>query len=121
MALEANSWRYENMKAKKGFSCLKNMEILKIKRDDAFADREHAEELMKKDNFKSYWRENMEHTANSHKIKKDLQLKKTEIKLSGQASMLVRKAALKKLLEDEYAQHQVELNQQNKAFYIKRE
>ena len=31
MSLEANSWRYENMKAKKGLSCLKNIEILKIK------------------------------------------------------------------------------------------
>ncbi|KAK2171509.1 hypothetical protein NP493_1055g00000 [Ridgeia piscesae] len=121
MSLEANSWRYENMKTKAGTQCKRSLEKLKIKRENIYNDREDAEIQMKKDAFKSYWRETMELTANNKKMGTDLKQKQAEVVLSGKASMLVRKAALKKLFEDEYVQFQTELNQQNKAFYIKRE
>ena len=45
---------------------------------------------MKKDAFKSYWRETMELTANNKKMGTDLKQKDAEVVLSGKASMLVR-------------------------------
>jgi len=45
---------------------------------------------MKKDAFKSYWRETMELTANNKKMGTDLKQKQAEVVLSGKASMLVR-------------------------------
>ena len=44
---------------------------------------------MKKDAFKSYWRENLEHRSNSDMIKTETKQKKGEITMSRKASMLV--------------------------------
>ncbi|CAH1255629.1 centrosomal protein of 131 kDa-like [Branchiostoma lanceolatum] len=116
MSLMASMAKYEGLESNKAQQRITQ----RIKKDEMYASRQNTVRHEKETNLVSEWSEGLEEASEKKRYKADLSKMKEEVRLANRAMVAVRRAALKKQIEEEHRAHEQELHAMGKAFYIKR-
>lgn len=116
----STSYRYEAMAEKKSLKNALHRQHERIQTDEMMAAREQQARMESCINLKSNWTESLEHMAAVQRAKSDARHMKSELAMAHKANLMVRKAALRQLLDMEHKVFENELHTAGKAFYIKR-
>eukprot|EP00794_Sanderia_malayensis_P003196 gene3196-3669_t len=121
MSLLATSFRFEK-ESSKGNALQKAMgrQASKVKEDEKYSDRANEEYKNSRVNEIAKWSESLEEASQRRRVKREIRGINEEVRLAGCALVKVRRAQLKKLLEDEHKQYEEELVALGKAFYVER-
>ncbi|XP_031556497.1 peptidyl-prolyl cis-trans isomerase G-like [Actinia tenebrosa] len=119
--LMTTSYRYEvvNPNTKMVRKALTDQNA-RIQMDELIASRVSEENLMAKEFERSIWLSTLDEKSEKRRTKNESKLVNEEMKCRNKELVLVRRAMLKKLFEEERIQQEQELNAIGKTFYIKR-
>ncbi|KXJ28224.1 uncharacterized protein C1orf189 homolog [Exaiptasia diaphana] len=92
----------------------------RIQMDELIASRTSEEATFAKDFNRSVWLSNLDEKSEKRREKNEKSLIQGELECVNKEIVLVRRAKLKAMLEEEKKQQEKELNEMGKAFYIKR-
>ncbi|XP_041464426.1 uncharacterized protein C1orf189-like [Lytechinus variegatus] len=118
---EATSYRFENNIENKSLQRALHRQKERIKYDELMAAREGVVKNELLINQKAEWTEKLEEASAHRRLRTEKAAVKSEIAIAGKTLIAVRRAALRQLLDQEYAQFEEELRAQGNAFYFKRE
>ncbi|KAK2162074.1 hypothetical protein LSH36_104g00030 [Paralvinella palmiformis] len=113
-------YRYEAMVEKKTVKNALCRQHERIKTDEMMSARDGESRQEFQTRLKSAWNESIAEASGAQKVISDGHRVKAELRLAHKASIMIRQAALKQLLETEHEKYESELRQQGKAFYIQR-
>ncbi|RDD45174.1 Uncharacterized protein C1orf189 [Trichoplax sp. H2] len=92
----------------------------RIQKEEEVLNNERIVELSSKGNLIAKWSEQLEEASDRRRLKHTHEGIRQEMKMANKELLYVRRAQLKKLLEDEHIQYEQELRGMGKAFYKER-
>ncbi|XP_048736268.1 uncharacterized protein LOC125651622 isoform X2 [Ostrea edulis] len=92
----------------------------RIQKDEMMADRENIVRLEKNTNLRAEWNENLEKVSWNKRIQNESKRIQDEVRLAAKAAIVVRRKALRELIEKEMEMFEQELSLQGKTFFKQR-
>ncbi|XP_067927978.1 cilia- and flagella-associated protein 141-like isoform X2 [Watersipora subatra] len=118
--LEATSYRYEVMQPKARTLANTGAQAVRIKENEMLEAMEKQLKWENKVNQRADWDEKLQLKTEFKRLKAGDSIIRGEMKLAGKCLVEVRRAALKKLLDEEMEQYKTELNSVGKTFHKQR-
>ena len=107
--------RYEVVKPEVGPH--RRAQLVRIRKDAAIEDMMAEESRVKDVQLKSYWKEILQDESEKRRNSAENKITAQFLREARRANVMIRRAALRKLLEDETQTYKVELNDIDKAIY----